>query len=56
MSIPLLCIVISFDGLLVISYMQWEALSGEFKQLEYLRKIIGNNEDTSSVYVTENEQ
>lgn len=55
MSIPLLCIVISFDGL-VISYMQWEALSGEFKQLEYLRKIIGNNEDTSSVYVTENEQ
>ncbi|XP_078170584.1 RAP domain-containing protein [Carex rostrata] len=42
--------------LVTLSHYEWEALSGEFKQLEYLRKIIGNNEDTSSVYVTENEQ
>lgn len=27
--------------------MQWGALQGEFEQLEYLRKILGINEDNS---------
>jgi hypothetical protein len=34
-------------GLIMIFYMQWGELEGEFEQLEYLRKILGINEDNT---------